>query len=378
MKENSQEKFIFYMEDAMFYALWKFVFPGLRSSNKADYSDFSQLSPMSAYYAGKVFNLIETHIKAKKLNFPKLFLYSNVDPKEELHLPPSQDDLARYSENEKKEILQASNNILKDKFSIKDIKTLLHITSSFLNYIYFYTNIDKKTRLGIIEVLDDYINQYLNNQLLVVDRSYFTFEKQKQVFFEKIKKSDSIKKYGHNFIISHTIKPILSETLEFLFMQTLYAMQKLGYLKVLDFWHENDDLSDKKYCANIVLEDKLIEEINEVYKTENPKTNFEKFDEKRGILNFAGKQIVISKGGKETYPLQLLQTLSKDTSRHWFEDEILEDWGYTEEEAKDLPKNRVYFASLKVNNIVARSIQIDDFIEHTTEKFRINPKYLKS
>jgi uncharacterized protein Smg (DUF494 family) len=58
-------------------------------------------------------------------------------------------------------------------------------------------------------------------------------------------------------------------------------------------------------------------------------------------------------------------------------DEILEDWGYNDEDQKDTPKNKVYFAGQKINNSVALKTQIDDFIECNTSKARINPKYRK-
>lgn len=73
-----------------------------------------------------------------------------------------------------------------------------------------------------------------------------------------------------------------------------------------------------------------------------------------------------------------MDTLLKEPERQWFEDEILTDWGYTDDEQKKLPKNRVYQAALAVNDAVAKATKIKDFIEHNTEKFRINPKYLNS
>ena len=222
------------------------------------------------------------------------------------------------------------------------------------------------------------MDRFLNNELLVVKKNYLAFEKQKQVFFEKIKSSNAINKYGENFVISHTIEHTKKDTLEFLFVQTLYALQRLEYLKVLAVWYEDEYGVKHTYSANIVLEDKLIEEITEIYKTENPQTHFEKLDEQRGVLHFAGKQITISRAGKETFPLQLLQTLSKESDRYWFEDEILEDWGYSKKEIEELPTNRVYFASVSINRAIQKDAQIDDFIEHTTKKFRINPKYIKS
>ena len=110
----------------------------------------------------------------------------------------------------------------------------------------------------------------------------------------------------------------------------------------------------------------------------SPLLYFEKMDRAKGILYFAGTEVVISKGGKETFAIQLLDALQKSLGQFLFEDEILTDWGYTDDEQKQLPKNRVYHAALKANEEVQKATRVTDFIEHTTDKFRINPKYLKS
>ncbi len=104
----------------------------------------------------------------------------------------------------------------------------------------------------------------------------------------------------------------------------------------------------------------------------------ENFNEKEGILKFAGQEIVLSKSGKETDAVLLLKTLLKAKSGEWkHNDEILEDWGYGDEDTKDLPKNKIYFAGQKINNAVALKTKINDFIECNTAKARINSKYNK-
>lgn len=127
-----------------------------------------------------------------------------------------------------------------------------------------------------------------------------------------------------------------------------------------------------------ILQPKFDEVFSKYFDGKGPYFVFEKVDKGRGILHFAGAEIEVSKGGKETYPLQLLLTLQKDLEKYWFVDEVLTDWGYSDVEQERLPKNRVYHAAQKVNDVVAQAVQVKDLIEHNTEKFRINPLYLKS
>ena len=100
--------------------------------------------------------------------------------------------------------------------------------------------------------------------------------------------------------------------------------------------------------------------------------------EKYHLLKFAGQEIELAKKGKETDAVLLLETLIKVEDDEWkFNDEILNEWGYTEADVKRLPKNKVYFAGKKINTAVALKTQIEDFIECSTSKARINPKYKK-
>lgn len=234
--------------------------------------------------------------------------------------------------------------------------------------------------------MDKYLDNFINNKLAVAKKNYYNFETQKKVLIKKIEDDKKIALYGNNFIIRETIDDtcILVKSPDFCIIHTVYALQKLGYLKVVNIWNErkydgvmNQD-PNRYLNVNIILEDAFIREINNKYKKDNPQNIFEKFDAKRGVLYFAGKQIELSKKGKETDAVLLLKTLLKEESDEWkHNDEILEDWGYNFDDLKKVPKNKVYFAGQKINNAVAIKAQIEDFIECNTSKARINPKYRK-
>jgi hypothetical protein len=69
--------------------------------------------------------------------------------------------------------------------------------------------------------------------------------------------------------------------------------------------------------------------------------------------------------------------LKKDDDDWMHNDEIFQVWGFNEKDIKNAAKNKIYFAAQKVNNNVAIKTGIEDFLDFTTTKARINPRYKK-
>ena len=235
--------------------------------------------------------------------------------------------------------------------------------------------------------IGNYINTFIDDKLTINDKNYYRFESQKHIFINRIEENNKINLYGNNFIIQEEIDRdgFSKRNPDFCILQTVYALEKLGYLDVLDFWTEkqsDETFFDQKtrihLNVNIIIKDSLIKEINAKYKKNNPDKMIESFDKQRGVLKFANKNIEISKNNKETDAVLLLKTLMKEESSEWkHNDEILTDWGYHETDFKNLPKNKIYFAAQKLNNTIELETGIKDFIEYNTTKARINPKYRK-
>ncbi len=238
------------------------------------------------------------------------------------------------------------------------------------------------------------MDKLINDKLALSKKNYYKFEAQKRVLIKLIEDDKKIALYGNNFIIKERVDwdGVLVKIPDFCLIQTAYALQKLGYLQVLGVWQSTEyskkafDSNNPDYDkepieylnVNLVLEEIFIDEINNQYKKNNPKNVIEGFDEERGVLKFAGQEIELSKKGKETDAVLLMQTLLKEQTTEWkYNDEILADWGYHDEDRKKVPKNKVYFAGQKINNAVALKTQLEDFIECNTSKARINPKYRK-
>lgn len=119
------------------------------------------------------------------------------------------------------------------------------------------------------------------------------------------------------------------------------------------------------------LHNDILEKLEEL-KDESPSQTL-KFDSKNSILYFAGKEITISKRAQSDAH-DLLQTMFKDKSKLWNNDEILDEWRIDID--KKTPKTKVYQAAKAVNRIIAQKTQIEDFLVTTTKNVSINKKYL--
>jgi len=386
----SQEKTL-YLDDGDFYSLWKYL-NGFRLIQKS-LLKFDDITPLeqSSFFIAKFIGLLQD-IGIKKLN--GLIFHKDI--------------YLRYN-GTLYENLQKAKTTSETSFGAKafeyleciisgDIETLYRGNMGILDLVFyekiiqaseffeFSINLLPKDKKLLESFTKAYIESFINDLLQKDKENFYHFNKQKSELFNRLASYNS--QYGRNFIFEYPqdFDLMTGKDKEFLFIHTLISLEYLNYLEIEKLWIFDMDLPPDKqaesYKIKINLKDKFFEERSMPTssipaKCTNTKNNTFKLDGKRGILHFMEKEITISKAGKESYPLQLLQTLNKEWDRYWFEDEILDDWGYSNSEIKTLSKNRVYFASIKVNNAIQKETQIKDFIEHTTQKFRINPKYEK-
>ena len=386
----AQEK-VPYLDDGDLYGIWKYL-NGFRLVQKS-LLKFEDVTPLehSTFLIAKFIGLLQD-IGIKKRNgliFHKdIYLSYNGTLYENL----------KKTKTENKTSFGAKALEYLECIINGDVETLYRSDMRILDLIFyektiqvseffeFSTTLLPKDKKRLENFIKAYIESFINDTLQKDKENFYRFEKQKSDLLGRLSSYNS--QYGQDFIFEYPqdFDLLTGADKEFLFIHTLISLEYLGYLEIEKLWiFDMDLLPDKQtesYKIKINLKDKFLEErsmstSNISEKRTGTKNNTFKLDEKRGILHFTGKEITISKAGKESYPLQLLQTLNKEWDRYWFEDEILEDWGYSNSEIKTLPKNRVYFAAIKVNNNIQKETQIKDFIEHTTRKFRINPKYKK-
>jgi len=130
---------------------------------------------------------------------------------------------------------------------------------------------------------------------------------------------------------------------------------------------------DEEFFYTQKLHNQLIEKLDgvAVEPVEHGKLDF---DVATSTLAFLGEAITIS-ARVQSDAHDLLSTLFKDRNKEWQVYEVVEDWGFHEDE--DVPKNKVYQAGKAVNRIVAQHTKVKDFIIVNTKIVAINKVYLE-
>jgi hypothetical protein len=299
------------------------------------------------------------------------------------------EEIQKKPEDERKKLIKIIGKIEKGKnLEINEVSAISWVWYEVFNYIKFkpfeckIPEIEKVFKMEI----DNYLDNFINDKLSIIKHNYFKFEIQKKALIKLIEDDKKINLYGSNFIIKEKInkKGFIIKSPEFAIAQTVYALEKMGYLDVVNIWEgikfrtdyaisENDIARYIK--VNVILKQPFIDEINENFREDNPKVYFEKYDEIKKVLRISGKNISLAKKGKDTDGIRLLETLLKDKRKTWWNDEVFEYWGYKIGDEKS--KNKLYHASKSFNKNIKDATGIEDFIEHTTMEFKINQRYLK-
>jgi hypothetical protein len=244
--------------------------------------------------------------------------------------------------------------------------------------------LNKKALAELSDLISSYLNAFENDTLQINRRNYYRFNIQKKLFIQKIEASEMLRKYGNTFVLSESIdgNGTSTEYDDFLFVQTIYALEHLGYLTVLDGWGDTDYSereSEHFVRFNIEIKDSLLSELKQEFQKKNPAIKIENYNEKTGVIKFANNEIHLKKLDKETDAMRLMGYLCKLEADEWAErGEVYLAWGLTDEDRERQAKNKIYYAKQAINEAVAKQTKIEDLIEGGTIKWRINPRYRKS
>lgn len=131
----------------------------------------------------------------------------------------------------------------------------------------------------------------------------------------------------------------------------------------------------KKLYLDIIQEIDLLD--TEIYTKRNSKfTKGFAFNKETGVLIFAGKDIALAKRNEITDAVLLMRSLVDADGDEWLErGEILITWGLSKEDRDIATRNKIFNAGKVVNQFIKNDTGIDDFLEFSTLKARINPKY---
>jgi len=256
---------------------------------------------------------------------------------------------------------------------------------NLVEWFEFDVDLPKKTKEVIGSLLDEYINQFIGDKLRIDNANFLKFEKQKDHLLRELQ-GFYLGSYGNTFVYKKSERLGFIDKAEwesdYLFVHTLIALERLGYLTVASMWVFDMDLPPEKqtenYKVKMTVTEKLREEADKIFGLTHKKQDASKisslpvFDLKRSILSFKGKDIVIAKS-KNTNPHYLLETIFKDKKKTWGYDEIAEDWEYL---YKKEDWKRYYYASYSVNEKVEKKTGISDFLDITNKSVCIKKEYL--
>lgn len=377
MQEDLQKDWekSYFMTDSTLYFWWVFskqeFLPEIN-----DYFWMRDVLP-SGWNGEKFFRYLSKHIDIDKRFDVGFYSDSGIDAK----IPKTKEEIWKYTPAQQKIIKYINKRFVDDKCLNTEAmifaEQILEVSRG--DQIYFRPDPSASHSDSTLKwKLDVYIKEFLAGELLVYNKNYYTFEKQKDLFIREIRAMKAFENYSKNFVVSNKFHYVLSaeEEKQTLFLHTLYALEFLWFIEVLKIWFQWSGY-DTRYFANILPNESFKQLVYDDYKKENPSTVVLWFDSKTDTLTFWKKKIQFSKGKKETDAVLLIRSLIKQKNTDYLhEDEILEEWGYrTPEEQKKTAKNKVYNACLKIQTTMKLEADIDDFIEYNTTKVRINPKY---
>lgn len=299
-----------------------------------------------------------------------------------------------YDVNVYKEVIAKIEN--QEKITLNEVGIISWIWVEVYRHVEFSPadyKLTKKQKVEITQKIDSYLEMLRNDQLSIYKQNFYRFDIQKKMLIDLIEENDMITKYGNSFILREKVNQnmLYFKDHSFAPIQTAYALEDLGYLKVQNVWStqrhkstsrfNNNDVEIYFLHLNIEITDLFLSELNQEYRKKNPDNKIASFNKESGILKLANEEIFLMKGTKKTDATRLVETLlTMDKNEYedgWMEkSEILSDWGYNLEDQEGVAKNKVYQAKLAVNNAVEKATQINDFILGGTIRFRINPRYI--
>lgn len=247
------------------------------------------------------------------------------------------------------------------------------------------------------EYLNDYLNLYKNDNLKGLSRTGLTRSFFSSGYAEDINKSFYGYKRQRDILVKHIetvydeyqrkdleitnpyiepeyigddkigtvkIRPVKEnkERDSFLFIHTMIALEKEGYLNINEYSYgtkEMFDLYDRGFLFEVNLNSIPDEQnvLNEVF-----------FDTEKSLLKIKEYEVKIQKFNDQYHTLRIIFT---EPSKEWFFSEVSEKYDI----AKRLPDKKFYNAIYQINQKL-KTIGITDFFISTRQSVQINKKYL--
>ena len=332
------------------------------------YTEFNQSVGICVFNIIQLFNILK--INFKSIEFSKEMYSSCRGSKRESELLKNNKNSKNY---------QLITRVFNNNISKKDLEDLI-ITPKEINFLLEFICFEIKDEdiSKVVEFLNIYIEKFIDDKLLTENQNFYNFKNQEERIEFFLKEN---LKFGKNFIIKYDPEDIILKDDAFLFIHTLLAFEKLGYLKIEElytfFWGENPKDHAKDYKAKVSLNDLFYsdyynESENKIIIHNEGSGRIEFVDK---ILFFKNKQFNFSNSPNQ---YELLGTLFKDIQKEWNYDEIEEDWDPTCYEERLKQKDywkRFYNSAKEINKKIAIETGIKDFLLMDTKQVKVNTRY---
>lgn len=275
-------------------------------------------------------------------------------------------------------------------------KNLVKIYNDIVDYTSFEIDLNKKKKKELRKDLDAYLEKFINDHLkartshkylgsISVSQSsnIYTFSKHEDIFLKKFNSMQD--QYGDTFTFKDpveqadyiegnekTIKRRYKER-QFLFMHTLFAFEKLNYIKIITLgntWTMKNS-NNLKYFAKVELLPAAKDKINLKFNKKERQNNIF-LDKNNGILKVEGKEVKFRKTTNQYY---LLQTFFEDGK---LKQNKLSFWDIKENSNHPLGGKEIKTIRNTVGNLrrkIAQETSIKDFIQAKDQEIKINSKY---
>lgn len=310
MKVTKAERFP-YLKDWQVYALWKYVNENLTGRDVFQFSDLTGADTselLSIQFITDHFRLWDVTLENPVFH-KKSYMKYNSSSSEGLKL-------GQYvARNKGKKSALALQHILDNKFNIIDLDEVnsLNLTNFGLSeFIEFDKKLSKENKKKVESFLEHYISEFIKDNVEKTDENFLIFEKQAKTTLQSFE--FNIKNFGNEFIFNHDARKDYifgSSPKGHLFIHSIVALEKLGYIKVDKTWVIDDELAPtqkENYWYNLKLkvikpEYKGIEKTNSENKSnQSPELVI---DGNMGYLKFykQGQKIKIGKTTSRKYRL---------------------------------------------------------------------------
>ena len=303
-----------------------------------------------------------------------------------------------FSADDLKRILEISHwDVLWNGLD-EEKKNLVKIYNDIVDYTSFEIDLNKKEKKELRKDLNSYLEKFINDHLKIKTRSkylgsisvsqssnIYTFSKHKDIFLKKFNSMQD--QYGDTFTFKNpveqadyiegnekTIKRRYKER-QFLFMHTLFAFEKLNYIKIITLgntWTMKNS-NNLKYFAKVELLPAIKKKINLKFKKKDRLNNIS-FNEENGTLKVNESKIKNKKFSDQYYVLKIIFNNKSETAKEWFFSEFAEEY----DSKADFKNKKFYNAVYQLNKKIAVETGIKGFFITTSKSCKIDPKYIST